>query len=328
MREIGLTTTVPIEIIYAAGCIPLDLNNLFITSPSSEKLILEAERMGFPRNTCSWIKGIWGVVKERGIKEIVAVTQGDCSNTHALIEILQFQGVKVFPFAYPFDRSRELLYAQMEQMRRYFQVSWEDIKRKKEELDEIRALAHEIDRLCYEDNLVSGYEDHLYLVSTSDMKGDPQAFKREMEEFIKKAKTRKPFREDLRLGYVGVPPIFTDLYQKIEALGGRVVYNELQRQFSMPFRTDDIVEQYLLYTYPYSFFYRLEDIKREVKRREIHGLIHYVQSFCFRQMQDIILRKELKTPILTLEGDRPGPLDVRTELRLEAFMESLRAKRW
>jgi benzoyl-CoA reductase/2-hydroxyglutaryl-CoA dehydratase subunit BcrC/BadD/HgdB len=328
MREIGLTTTVPIEIIYAAGCIPLDLNNLFITSPSSEKLILEAERMGFPRNTCSWIKGIWGVVKERGIKEIVAVTQGDCSNTHALIEILQFQGVKVFPFAYPFDRSRELLYAQMEQMRRYFQVSWEDIKRKKEELDEIRALAHEIDRLCYEDNLVSGYEDHLYLVSTSDMKGDPQAFKREMEEFIKKAKTRKPFREDLRLGYVGVPPIFTDLYQKIEALGGRVVYNELQRQFSMPFHTDDIVEQYLLYTYPYSFFYRLEDIKREVKRREIHGLIHYVQSFCFRQMQDIILRKELKTPILTLEGDRPGPLDVRTELRLEAFMESLRAKRW
>jgi benzoyl-CoA reductase/2-hydroxyglutaryl-CoA dehydratase subunit BcrC/BadD/HgdB len=328
MREIGLTTTVPIEIIYAAGCIPLDLNNLFITSPSSEKLILEAERMGFPRNTCSWIKGIWGVVKERGIKEIVAVTQGDCSNTHALIEILQFQGVKVFPFAYPFDRSRELLYAQMEQMRRYFQVSWEDIKRKKEELDEIRALAHEIDRLCYEDNLVSGYEDHLYLVSTSDMKGDPQAFRREMEEFIKKAKTRKPFREDLRLGYVGVPPIFTDLYQKIEALGGRVVYNELQRQFSMPFRTDDIVEQYLLYTYPYSFFYRLEDIKREVKRREIHALIHYVQSFCFRQMQDIILRKELKTPILTLEGDRPGPLDVRTELRLEAFMESLRAKRW
>jgi benzoyl-CoA reductase/2-hydroxyglutaryl-CoA dehydratase subunit BcrC/BadD/HgdB len=328
MREIGLTTTVPIEIIYAAGCIPLDLNNLFITSPDAEKLILEAERMGFPRNTCSWIKGIWGVVKERGIKEIVAVTQGDCSNTHALIEILQFQGVKVFPFAYPFDRSRELLYAQMEQMRRYFQVSWEDIKRKKEELDEIRALAHEIDRLCYEDNLVSGYEDHLYLVSTSDMKGDPQAFKREMEEFIKKAKTRKPFREDLRLGYVGVPPIFTDLYQKIEALGGRVVYNELQRQFSMPFRTDDIVEQYLLYTYPYSFFYRLEDIKREVKRREIHGLIHYVQSFCFRQMQDIILRKELKTPILTLEGDRPAPLDVRTELRLEAFMESLRAKRW
>jgi benzoyl-CoA reductase/2-hydroxyglutaryl-CoA dehydratase subunit BcrC/BadD/HgdB len=328
MREIGLTTTVPIEIIYAAGCIPLDLNNLFITSPDAEKLILEAERMGFPRNTCSWIKGIWGVVKERGIKEIVAVTQGDCSNTHALIEILQFQGVKVFPFAYPFDRSRELLYAQMEQMRRYFQVSWEDIKRKKEELDEIRALAHEIDRLCYEDNLVSGYEDHLYLVSTSDMKGDPQAFKREMEEFIKKAKTRKPFREDLRLGYVGVPPIFTDLYQKIEALGGRVVYNELQRQFSMPFRTDDIVEQYLLYTYPYSFFYRLEDIKREVKRREVHGLIHYVQSFCFRQMQDIILRKELKTPILTLEGDRPAPLDVRTELRLEAFMESLRAKRW
>jgi len=130
------------------------------------------------------------------------------------------------------------------------------------------------------------------------------------------------------LGYVGVPPIFSDLYQKIELMGGRVVYNEIQRQFSMPFDTDDIVEQYLLYTYPYSFFYRLEDIKREIKKREIHGLIHYVQAFCFRQMQDIILRKELKIPILTLEGDKPGPLDVRTELRLEAFLESLRDRRW
>jgi len=328
MREIGLTTTVPIEIIYAAGCVPLDLNNLFITSPDAEKLILEAERVGFPRSTCSWIKGIWGAIRKKGIKEVVAVTQGDCSNTHALIEILQFQGVKVLPFAYPFDRSRDLLYAQMERMRLYFQVSWEDIKKKKKELDEIRALAHEIDRLCYEEGLVSGYEDHLYLVSTSDMKGNPEGFKRELEEFIKKAKTRKPFREELRLGYVGVPPIFSDLYQKIELMGGRVVYNEIQRQFSMPFDTDDIVEQYLLYTYPYSFFYRLEDIKREIKKREIHGLIHYVQAFCFRQMQDIILRKELKIPILTLEGDKPGPLDLRTELRLEAFLESLRDRRW
>jgi len=68
MREIGLTTTVPIEIIYAAGCVPLDLNNLFITSPDAEKLILEAERVGFPRSTCSWIKGDLGRGKEEGNK--------------------------------------------------------------------------------------------------------------------------------------------------------------------------------------------------------------------------------------------------------------------
>ena len=129
--------------------------------------------------------------------------------------------------------------------------------------------------------------------------------------------------DGVRIGYLGVPPIFTDLYDFLEDLGGRVVFNEIQRQFSMPFETDDMVEQYLRYTYPYSFFSRLEDIKREVHTRQIDGLIHYVQSFCFRQVQDIILRQEIKIPILTIEGDRPAPLDARTRLRLESFTEML-----
>lgn len=103
-----------------------------------------------------------------------------------------------------------------------------------------------------------------------------------------------------------------------------MVFNELQRQFSMPFATDDIVEQYCRYTYPYSFFNRLEDIKKEIQTRRIDGLIHYCQSFCFRQIQDIILRQGIKLPILTIEGDRPAPLDARTRLRLESFVEMLR----
>lgn len=327
MRQVGLTTTVPIEVIYASGARPLDLNNLFITSPDPESLVAEAERVGFPRNTCAWIKGIWGVVRRHGIGEVVAVTQGDCSNTHALMEVLEAQGVKVIPFAYPYDRSRELLRVQIEAMMAYFGVGWDEVRRAKEYLDSIRKLAHEVDRLCWEEGLVSGYEDHLYLVQTSDMKGDPEAFKGELEAFLRRVRGREPFREEVRLGYVGVPPIFTDLYQKVEQMGGRVVYNEIQRQFSMPFDTDDLVEQYLLYTYPYSFFFRLEDIKAEIRRREVHGIIHYVQSFCYRQIQDMLLRKEVKVPILTLEGDRPGPVDVRTELRLEAFLESLRLRR-
>jgi benzoyl-CoA reductase/2-hydroxyglutaryl-CoA dehydratase subunit BcrC/BadD/HgdB len=110
----------------------------------------------------------------------------------------------------------------------------------------------------------------------------------------------------------------------LEEVGGWVVFNELQRQFSMPFATDDIVEQYRRYTYPYSFFTRLADIRKEISRRRIEGVIHYIQSFCFRQVQDIILRQEIKIPILTIEGDRPAPVDARTRLRLESFVEMLR----
>jgi hypothetical protein len=60
-----------------------------------------------------------------------------------------------------------------------------------------------------------------------------------------------------------------------------------------------------------------------VARSRLDGLIHYTQSFCFRQIQDRLLRQHLNLPILTIEGDRPSPLDHRTRLRLEAFVDVL-----
>jgi benzoyl-CoA reductase/2-hydroxyglutaryl-CoA dehydratase subunit BcrC/BadD/HgdB len=92
----------------------------------------------------------------------------------------------------------------------------------------------------------------------------------------------------------------------------------------MPFDTEDIVEQYLRYTYPYGAEGRIEDIKRAVAERNLDGLIHYTQTFCFRQLYDIILRTEVPVPLLTLEGDRPGKIDSRTSLRLETFIEMLK----
>ncbi|MGC8862159.1 MAG: 2-hydroxyacyl-CoA dehydratase family protein, partial [Armatimonadota bacterium] len=114
-------------------------------------------------------------------------------------------------------------------------------------------------------------------------------------------------------------------YDVIENIGARVVFNEVQRQFTMPFDTEDLVEQYLLYTYPYDIFGRIQDIKREVERRRIAGLIHYTQSFCYRQIQDLIIRRHINVPILTMEGDAPGKLDARTKVRLESFVEMLGA---
>jgi len=322
-QRIGLTTTIPVEIIFAASKIPCDLNNIFITSPQREAFLAKAEALGFPRTTCGWIKGIYGVTLEQGIKEVVAVTQGDCSNTHALMEVLQTAGVRIFPFAYPYDRDRYLLTLQIERMMGHFKVNEAQVQEAKEQLDRVRSKVQEIDRLTWQDGVITGKENHLFLVSTSDMNGDWHSFEQEVDRFLAEATARRPRTDGVRLGYLGVPPIFTDLYDCVEELGARVVFNELQRQFSMPFATDDIVEQYLRYTYPYSFFTRLKDIKEEISRREIEGLIHYVQSFCFRQVQDIILRQEIKLPILTIEGDRPAPLDARTRLRLESFVEML-----
>nr|WP_246551668.1 2-hydroxyacyl-CoA dehydratase [Geobacter hydrogenophilus] len=311
------------EVILAAEKVPVDLNNVFITSPRSHQLIEEAEVDGFPRSTCGWIKGIYAAVLEEGIKELVAVTEGDCSNTRALMEVLSLKGVETVPFAYPHDRDTESVRFEIEKLMRHFGVGWDAVNLSRERLGRIRRKVREIDRLTWKENRVTGAENHYYQVCTSDMNSDPDRFEADVDTFLAEAKNRIPFKDTLRLAYIGVPPIFDDLYQFTESLGARVVFNETQRQFAMPFDTVDMVEQYRAYTYPYDIFHRLADILLELERRKVDAVIHYVQSFCFRQIEDMIVRQKVPLPILTLEGDKPTPLDARTKIRIEGFLEML-----
>ncbi len=324
---VGFTTTIPLEILVAAGRRPLDLNNVFINDPNPQRLIEEAEMAGFPRNTCGWIKGLYGVTLERGVAEVIAVTEGDCSNTKALMEVLSLHDVATVPFAYPSDRSPETLAHAIDKLSRHFGATPAGGETARRRLDLVRAKVHEVDRLTWQEDRVTGGENHYFQVCTSDMNGDPETFAAEVDLFLAAARQRPPFGDQLRLAYIGVPPIFADLYPTLETLGARVVFNETQRQFSMPFAAPSLIEQYRRYTYPYDIFTRLEDIEREIERRRIDGIVHYVQSFCFRQIEDLIVRRRLKIPVLTLEGDRPGPLDARTRIRLEGFVELLRGRR-
>lgn len=327
MSKVGFTTTIPIEILLAAQKVPVDLNNIFINHPAKKDLLERAESDGFPRNVCSWIKGIYSVVLNTDISEVIAVIQGDCSNTQALMETLQFQGIKAIPFFYPYDRDPQLLSLSLKKLMDYYGVNEEQSLKEKGELDRTRKKIHYIDGLTWKENIVSSEENHYFQVCTSDMNQNLQAFESEIDGFLSSVQKRTVFREKIRLGYIGVPSIFSDLYSFIEGLNARVVFNEMQRQFSMPYSTASLLEQYLRYTYPYDIFTRIEDIKNEVKRRKIDGLIHYVQSFCFRQIEDAILKKILKLPMLTIEGDQPSSLDSRNRTKIEVFIEMLLSRK-
>jgi len=321
---IGLTTTVPVEIIYAAGLKPVDLNNLFINSENPGELLRTAEADGFSHNICAWIKGIYATVLLHRIENVVAVTGGDCSNTVALAEVLERRGVRVIPFNYPLDRDRDALVTEMEKFRKVFSVEWSDIEAVRKRLDRIRQKLVRLDELTYRENRVSGFENHLYLVSSSDFNGEPDAFEHGLELFLAEAEKREESRAGIRLGYLGVPPILNGFYEVIESFDARVVYNEIQRQFSLPFLDRDLVDRYLSYTYPYDIKGRVRDIEKAIQERHLDGLIHYTQTFCHRQIYDIVLREALEIPILTLEGDRPGKVDSRTAFRIETFVEMLR----
>jgi benzoyl-CoA reductase/2-hydroxyglutaryl-CoA dehydratase subunit BcrC/BadD/HgdB len=323
---IGLTSTIPVEIVLAAGLTPVDLNNLFITSEIPEELVQRAEAEGFPHNLCCWIKGLYSTILHHDIKRIIAVTGGDCSNTVALSEVLGSRGIEVIPFRYPWVRSHSLLMEEMKSLKERLSAPWEEVERVKQRLDRIRSKLVRMDELTYERNVVTGEENHLFLVGSSDFGSDPDSYEKRLDSFLAEAEEREPLEEEVRLGFIGVPPIYGDLYGFTEALGARVVFNEVQRQFSMPFKEREIASQYLRYTYPYHVMGRIRDIREAVQTRNLHGLLHYTQMFCFRQIQDILMRQHLDLPILTLEGDRPGPIDGRTATRLETFIEMLRER--
>ena len=146
-KAIGITTTVPIEIVYAAGYVPIDLNNIFICNDDSDALVDYAEIKGLPRNTCAWIKGIYSATKKTGIKRIIGVVQGDCSNNHALIEILRNEGIDVIPFSYPHDRNRDLLFKDLDFLSKSLGTNLDEAHQMKLVLDNVRKTVHEIDRL-------------------------------------------------------------------------------------------------------------------------------------------------------------------------------------
>ena len=325
MSSVGFTTSVPIEVLLAAGKRPVDLNNVFISMPDAAALVQTAERQGFPAACCAWVKGIYAVVPALELDEVIGVVRGDCSQTQALLEVLQMEGVPVYPFAYPYDRSFAAMRDEIRKLRRHFGVREKDVVEAKNILDRIRRKLKRLDRLTWQGNRVSGEENQLFLVSSSDMRGDPDSFEKELDGFLQEVGQRDPREEqrEIRLGIIGVPPIWKDLCRTIEREGVRVVYHEVPRQFSMPAVDADLTAQYLLFTYPYDVFFRIRDIEREIRRRRLDGLIHYVQAFCFRQIEDKVFRNHLRLPILTLEGDRPEPLDARSQVRLEAFTEML-----
>lgn len=168
MKNIGITTTVPIEVLIAAGYNVIDLNNIFISSEMYVNDIERAERDGFPKSSCAWIKGIYGACIRCGISEIVGVAQGDCSNTKALSEVLKGRGIKVYNFSYPTEHTLNNVTSEINRFMENFKVTAEQVEAVRKELNYVRHYAKIIDELTYIENKATGFENHISQVTLSD----------------------------------------------------------------------------------------------------------------------------------------------------------------
>lgn len=329
MKKIGFTTTIPVEFVLAGGNIPVDLNNVFVCNPNPNQLIDEAQDDGLPRNCCSWIKGLYSVaVKEKAVDEVISVTNGDCSNTHALTELYTSNGIKVHPFAYPYEEKDpySALKQQMINLGKALDVTLDMVYDYSKITDKVREKLKTVDKMTV-DGFVTGFENHLYLVSSTDFNSDLEKFSKDVDDLIERASKRHVDEKYVRIGCIGVPTINPAMYDFIESKNCKIVFNEVQRQFSIPSTNPDYIMRYIEYTYPYGVMDRIKDIQEQIKIRKIDGIIHYVQSFCYRQIQDILIKKHLDVPVLTIEGDSPGDIDGRTKIRIDSFIEMLEMKK-
>lgn len=119
--------------------------------------------------------------------------------------------------------------------------------------------------MTYIDNKVNGFENHLYQVSLSDFNGNIDEFEEHLKKAIGDIDKRKPINKKLRLAYIGVPPMTGDIYEFVENLNARFVYNEVQREFAFPrgIEAANIFEQYYDYTYPYDIEFRIKELKNK-----------------------------------------------------------------
>ena len=158
MKRIGITTTVPIEVLLAAGFMPVDLNNVFITDADPERLVRKAERAGFPLNTCAWIKGIYSVCLEQKLDSVICVTTGDCSNTTMLMEVLKLRGIKTISFAFPETPDIDRMQIALESLADRLGTDMVNSEKVRKSLEPCRETLREIDRLVRD--LMAGPDDH------------------------------------------------------------------------------------------------------------------------------------------------------------------------
>ena len=71
-----------------------------------------------------------------------------------------------------YDRDPDMLSSQMEKLMQVFGVNWTEVEKTRSDLIAIRKLCTELDIMTWQDNLVSGEENHRYLVASSDFNGN------------------------------------------------------------------------------------------------------------------------------------------------------------
>jgi benzoyl-CoA reductase/2-hydroxyglutaryl-CoA dehydratase subunit BcrC/BadD/HgdB len=308
MDTVGITALVPPELIFACGKLPCDVNNFVPKSnlQPSDKL-------------CAWT-AIWRDLilnAQLPIDSLVVVAGGDCHNALVDGEKIEMSGIPSLYFFYPFEKDVDYLFNQLERLTDFLG----GIKDPNvfEKIGSLKQKILDLDRLRV-NGKVSGELAFKIMVSCSDFKGDINLF----ENILRDVK-EEHVEYAHRIALLGVPPINLDFHKLLASFGFHVVYDELPYEFARLSgnNLEELARSYVDYTFARNIEFRVKFLKKELKNRKLDGIIHYTQFACHHLLEDDILKKNLKYPFLTIQGDLPGKTSRQAKLRLEAFSEML-----
>lgn len=326
--RVGIFSTLPIEVLLAAGRRPVDVNNLFVTHPDPSLFLRRADSAGLPRALCAWTRGLLGAVISWELQTVVVVPQGDCSNNTTLAALLERLGIRVLEFNFPVAplRRRERMGYELDAFRRALSVSREKLDETFESMRPVRGLLEKMEALCWAERRLPGTQARHFLLQSTDMGGDPKLFSRRLEKVIGEF-SKAPVRSGPRVALFGVPNLVSDLAGRIEGSGAILALCETEHDFAMIPPAPTLEEQYLNYAYPYGVEARLEKFLRLAEEREIDGVVVYTQAFCHHNLELARVQEALSEyPTVVIEADVPGPLSQRDLTRLEGFISLLRKR--
>jgi len=329
-QRIGLFSTIPVEVIYAAGAVPVDVNNLFVAHENPARLLEIAHEHGFPNTVCAWTRGLFGAVIDQGLREVVVVPHGDCSMNLAMADRLEASGVQVYRFHYPLEALDPVsaLRAEITRLAKDLGTTMTAVRRRFEELRPVRQTLRELDRRLWTTGDVPAEEVRIALLSATDFQSDPEAFKQRLTSVGSTIPLRSSGFEGqvdhgVRIALFGVPGLLSDLVPFLEELGARMVLFETEHAFAMLSEVEAVEQQYgpTGYPYPYGIEVRLKRFVELCQQRSVDRVVYYQQAFCHHNLETRrVLEALAPLPVLTMEGDVPGMLTQRDRLRLETFV--------
>ena len=337
-NRIAIFSTCPVEILLAAGLVPADVNNLFVTSPDPLQLLEDADGMGMPAGICAWTRALVGTTVRHRFRRVLVVTRGDCANNAIVGRLLLPEDVEVIPFDYPADGPRRSarLRRELARLMQRLGVDAAVAEATFRGLRDIRELLAAIDRAGAEGRLPASVVRACLLDST-DFGGDPDAFRLRLARTLSEATpgcggagllpANGPGAGDRgrpRVAVFGVPSILRGLAECIESLAAHVVLWETESDFAMIPPAGTLEKQYLAYAYPYGIQRRVARFLELARARRVDGILVYSQAFCQHNLELVWARKVFSDwPMLVVEGDLPGEISARERTRMEAFVEVL-----